>query len=123
MGHHPVVGPHGLAVHVPRPVQHLDRLGEAEAVGVQGVPELGGLQDARCVRHDDPSGQEGTGGVRNYLPGFRKVEDNSVEVPNIDPLVSIPDLDVVVVQRPRSKHGGHVLLRPCGKVLPEFVAG
>ena len=30
VGHHPVVGPHGLALDVPAALQHLDRLGHAE---------------------------------------------------------------------------------------------
>ena len=78
MGHHAVVRPDGRAVDVPRPVKYFNRFRETKAMDVQGVPEPGGLQDARCIRHDNPSGQEGSGGMGNHLPGFRKVEHHPV---------------------------------------------
>ena len=49
MGHHPVVGSHRGALDVPRPVEHLERFGQGEAV-LGLVDATPGLKDGRLKR-------------------------------------------------------------------------
>src|SRR5687767_14285080 len=56
VGHHAVIGPDGLALDVPRALQHLERLGHVEPALRQRLAQLRDLDDRREVRHEDPAG-------------------------------------------------------------------
>ena len=98
MGDHSMVGPYGRALDVPGSVEDLQRPA-VDPSAPERLPGLGGLDDARRVSHDDPSGPKHTLGVRDDAPRLGKVQDDAVERAAVDPLVAVSELDVVAVER------------------------
>ena len=123
VGHHPVIRPDSVAVHMPGAVQDLDRLGKSEPMYVQSRTETCGLHDARRVGHDDPAGVECLGRVGNDLPRLREVEDDPVVVAARDALVRVPHLDVVPTEGIVAQHGGDVGHGTGREVVANLVAG
>ena len=99
MRHHAVVRSHGLTLDVPRPVEHLERLGHGESGAGEGLPELGRLADGRRVRDQDPAAGQRRLGVLHHLPGLGQVQDDPIQVLVVDALVAVPDLHPVPLHR------------------------
>ena len=89
---------------------------------IEGLPETGGLHDARRVGEDDPALAQGLRRMGNHLPGFGKVEQHPVEVRLVDSPVGVADLHVVAVEFLGTEHRLHVPERPLCEVLPDLVA-
>lgn len=90
VGDHAVVRPHGHALDMPGAVEHLDGLGHVERAGLECVPQLHHLHDARGVGEQDPSGMERLDGMGHDTPGLGKVQHHAVEVGLVDALVAVP---------------------------------
>src|SRR6188472_4300309 len=79
VGDHTVVGPHGLAVDVPGPLQHLEGLGHPERRVVERFTQARDLEDRRQVREEDAAREQRLLGVRYDLPWLRQVEHDAIE--------------------------------------------
>ena len=94
MRDHAVIGPDRLALDVPTPVQHLERLDHAERREPQLLAEPADLQDRRQVREQDPARAQRLDRVLHDPPRFRQVEDDAIEVALVDALVDVAHLHV-----------------------------
>src|SRR4029450_4320993 len=75
---HAMVGPYGLALDVPAPVEDLDRVHHAEPIAHQLVAELDDLGDLWGVRHQHAAPVHGAGRVLGNAPGLRQVGTEGV---------------------------------------------